>query len=125
MNTPCLSSASSSSSCRCGAHSPEGCAPAALLYLLASSQTSYPHADCDCCTRPPFVQEYVKAKGLKVVALFEGRDAAGKGGVISRIASAMSPRICRVVALSAPNERERTQWYFQRYVAHLPAAGGA
>ena len=58
-----------------------------------------------------------------MVAIFEGRDAAGKGGVISRIASAMSPRICRVVALSAPNERERTQWYFQRYVAHLPAAG--
>ena len=78
-----------------------------------------------CTLYLPFVQEYVKAKGLKVVALFEGRDAAGKGGVISRIASAMSPRICRVVALSAPNERERTQWYFQRYVAHLPAAGGA
>ena len=73
-------------------------------------------------TRAPH-QEYVKAKGLKMVAIFEGRDAAGKGGVISRIASAMSPRICRVVALSAPNERERTQWYFQRYVAHLPAAG--
>ncbi len=68
-------------------------------------------------------QEYVKAKGLKIVVLFEGRDAAGKGGVISRIASAMSPRICRVVALSAPSERERTQWYFQRYVQHLPAAG--
>ena len=69
------------------------------------------------------LQEYIKAKGLKVVVIFEGRDAAGKGGVISRIASAMSPRICRVVALTAPSEREKTQWYFQRYVAHLPAAG--
>ena len=59
------------------------------------------------------LQEYIKAKGLKVVVIFEGRDAAGKGGVISRIASAMSPRICRVVALSAPSDRERTQWYFQ------------
>ena len=58
-----------------------------------------------------------------MVVIFEGRDAAGKGGVISRIASAMSPRICRVVALSAPSDRERTQWYFQRYVAHLPSAG--
>jgi polyphosphate kinase 2 len=58
-----------------------------------------------------------------VVVLFEGRDAAGKGGVISRIASAMSPRICRVVALSAPSDRERSQWYFQRYTSHLPAAG--
>ena len=56
-----------------------------------------------------------------MVVLFEGRDAAGKGGVISRVASAMSPRICRVVALSAPSEREKTQWYFQRYVAHLPS----
>jgi polyphosphate kinase 2 (PPK2 family) len=71
------------------------------------------------------LQEYVKAKGLKVVVVFEGRDAAGKGGVISRIASAMSPRICRVVALSAPSDREKTQWYFQRYGARrelLPPA---
>ena len=60
--------------------------------------------------RSPPSQEHVKSKGLKVCVLFEGRDAAGKGGVISRIASAMSPRICRVVALSAPSERERTQW---------------
>jgi polyphosphate kinase 2 len=69
------------------------------------------------------MQEYVKAKGLKIVVIFEGRDAAGKGGVIKRIAERTNPRICRVVALPAPTEREKTQWYFQRYVAHLPAAG--
>ncbi len=66
---------------------------------------------------------WVKGKGLKVVVLFEGRDAAGKGGAIKRITEAISPRLCQVVALSAPTEREKTQWYFQRYVAHLPAAG--
>ena len=69
------------------------------------------------------LQEWVKHKGLKVVAIFEGRDAAGKGGVIKRITESLNPRIVRVVALPAPTERERTQWYFQRYVAHLPAAG--
>ena len=69
------------------------------------------------------LQEHVKAKGLKVCVLFEGRDAAGKGGVISRVASAMSPRICRIAALAAPTEREKSQWYFQRYVPHLPSAG--
>jgi polyphosphate kinase len=69
------------------------------------------------------MQEYVKAKGLKIVVIFEGRDAAGKGGVIKRIAERTNPRICRVVALPAPTEREKTQWYFQRYVPHLPAAG--
>jgi polyphosphate kinase 2 len=69
------------------------------------------------------LQEYIKARGLKVVVLFEGRDAAGKGGVIKRIAERTNPRVCRVVALPAPTEREKTQWYFQRYVAHLPAAG--
>ncbi len=61
--------------------------------------------------------------GQKVVILFEGRDAAGKGGVIKRITQRLNPRVCRVAALPAPNDRERTQWYFQRYVAHLPAAG--
>jgi len=66
---------------------------------------------------------WVKERGLRVVALFEGRDAAGKGGSIKRITEAISPRLCRVAALSAPTEREKTQWYFQRYVAHLPAAG--
>jgi polyphosphate kinase 2 len=69
------------------------------------------------------LQDWVVAKQLKVVVLFEGRDAAGKGGVIKRITQRMNPRVCRVAALPAPNERERTQWYFQRYVAHLPAAG--
>jgi polyphosphate kinase 2 len=69
------------------------------------------------------MQEYVKAKGLKIVVIFEGRDAAGKGGVIKRIAERTNSRVCRVVALPMPTERERTQWYFQRYVAHLPAGG--
>ena len=69
------------------------------------------------------LQEWIKHKGLRVVVLFEGRDAAGKGGVIKRITESLNPRICRVVALAAPNDREKTQWYFQRYVEHLPAAG--
>jgi polyphosphate kinase 2 len=69
------------------------------------------------------LQSWVQHKGLKVVVLFEGRDSAGKGGAIKRITQRLNPRVCRVAALPAPNERERTQWYFQRYVAHLPAAG--
>ncbi len=69
------------------------------------------------------LQEWIKHKGLKVVVLFEGRDAAGKGGVIKRITQSLNPRICRVVALGTPTEREKTHWYFQRYAAHLPAAG--
>ena len=69
------------------------------------------------------LQEWVKAKGLKVVVIFEGRDAAGKGGTIKRITETLNPRLVRVVALPSPNDREKTQWYFQRYVAHLPAAG--
>ncbi len=69
------------------------------------------------------LQEWVKARGLKVVVIFEGRDAAGKGGSIKTITMGLNPRIARVVALPAPTERERTQWYFQRYVQHLPAAG--
>ena len=69
------------------------------------------------------LHEWIKFKGLKVVILFEGRDAAGKGGVIKRITQRLNPRICRIVALGTPTEREKTQWYFQRYVAHLPAAG--
>src|SRR6266496_570037 len=69
------------------------------------------------------MQEYVKAEGLKVVVIFEGRDAAGKGGVIKRIAERTNPRVCRVVALPAPTEREKSQWYCQRYTTHLPAAG--
>lgn len=69
------------------------------------------------------LQDWVTHKKLKVVVLFEGRDAAGKGGVIKRITQRLNPRICTVVALPAPSERERTQWYFQRYVPHLPAGG--
>lgn len=68
-------------------------------------------------------QYWVKATGLKVVLIFEGRDAAGKGGVIKRITEPLNPRGCRVVALDKPSDREHTQWYFQRYVSHLPAAG--
>jgi len=68
-------------------------------------------------------QEWIKHKGLKVVVLFEGRDAAGKGGVIKRITRSLNPRVCRVVALGTPTEREKTQWYFQRHVPHLPSAG--
>ncbi|HSB01684.1 MAG TPA: polyphosphate kinase 2 [Anaerolineales bacterium] len=69
------------------------------------------------------LQEWIRYKNLKVVVIFEGRDAAGKGGVIKRITESLNPRVCRVVALPAPTEREKTQWYFQRYVAHLPAGG--
>ncbi len=69
------------------------------------------------------LQQWVKKEGLRVVVIFEGRDAAGKGGVIKRITEKLNPRSCRVVALGVPNDREKTQWYFQRYVAHLPAAG--
>jgi polyphosphate kinase len=69
------------------------------------------------------LQEWVRHQSLKVVVIFEGRDAAGKGGTIKRITQSLNPRVCRVVALTAPTERERSQWYFQRYVAHLPAAG--
>ncbi|SNT41035.1 polyphosphate kinase 2, PA0141 family [Tardiphaga sp. OK246] len=69
------------------------------------------------------LQSWVQQNKLKVVVIFEGRDSAGKGGVIKRITQRLNPRVCRVAALPAPNERERTQWYFQRYVSHLPAGG--
>jgi polyphosphate kinase 2 (PPK2 family) len=69
------------------------------------------------------LQEWIRHEGLKVVVVFEGRDTAGKGGVIKRIVERLNPRIVKVVALPAPTKRERSQWYFQRYVAHLPAAG--
>jgi polyphosphate kinase 2 len=69
------------------------------------------------------LQEWIRHERLRVIVLFEGRDAAGKGGAIKRITETLNPRICRVVALGTPTEREKTQWYFQRYVAHLPAAG--
>ena len=68
-------------------------------------------------------QEWVRLRGMRVCVLFEGRDAAGKGGVIRRITECLNPRVCRIVALGVPTERERSQWYFQRYVAQLPAAG--
>ena len=69
------------------------------------------------------LQEWIKHEGLKVVVLFEGRDAAGKGGAIKRITESLNPRYCRVAALGTPTEKEKTQWYFQRYTPHLPAAG--
>jgi len=69
------------------------------------------------------LHEWVKDQGLRIVVVFEGRDAAGKGGVIKRITQQLNPRVCRVVALGVPTEKEKTQWYFQRYVPHLPAAG--
>ena len=69
------------------------------------------------------LQEFIRAEGLKVLVLFEGRDAAGKGGAIKRITEPLNPRVCRVVALGTPTEREKSQWYFQRYTGHLPAAG--
>jgi polyphosphate kinase len=69
------------------------------------------------------LQSWIKKAGLKVVIIFEGRDAAGKGGTIKCITQSLNPRICKVVALATPTEREKTQWYFQRYVTHLPAAG--
>ena len=69
------------------------------------------------------LQDWVQAQKLRVVVIFEGRDSAGKGGAIKRITQRLNPRVCRVAALPAPSERERTQWYFQRYVAHLPAGG--
>lgn len=69
------------------------------------------------------LQEWIRDKGLKVVVIFEGRDAAGKGGTIKRITEKLNPRISRIIALAKPTEREKTQWYFQRYVSHLPAAG--
>ena len=69
------------------------------------------------------LQDWVVAQQLKVVVIFEGRDAAGKGGVIKRITQRLNPRVCRVAALPAPSEREQTQWYFQRYISHLPAGG--
>ena len=69
------------------------------------------------------LQSYIRSEGLRVIVIFEGRDAAGKGGAIKRITERLNPRVCRIVALAIPTEREKTQWWFQRYVAQLPAAG--
>jgi len=69
------------------------------------------------------LQDWIQHEGLKVVVIFEGRDAAGKGGVIKRISQSLNPRVCKIVALGTPSSREKSQWYFQRYVPHLPSAG--
>ena len=89
----------------------------------AGSENTY--EDALICLQKDLVhlQEWVRTQGLKVVIIFEGRDASGKGGTIKRITEPLNPRVCRVVALGIPTEKEKTQWYFQRYVAHLPAAG--
>ena len=89
----------------------------------ASSENNY--EDALICLQKDLVhlQEWVRTQGLKVVIIFEGRDASGKGGTIKRITEPLNPRVCRVVALGVPTEKEKSQWYFQRYVAHLPAAG--
>jgi len=98
--------------------------------LLGNAQTLHLGADCNYekeLARLQIelvkLQEWVRQEGLRVVILFEGRDAAGKGGAIKRITESLNPRVCRVVALGTPTEREKTQWYFQRYVPHLPGAG--
>ncbi|MEO7938475.1 MAG: polyphosphate kinase 2 [Burkholderiaceae bacterium] len=90
---------------------------------LAADRRAYFHALFKMQGELVKLQDWVVQRGHKVVILFEGRDAAGKGGVIKRITQRLNPRVCRVAALPAPNDREQTQWYFQRYVSHLPAAG--
>ena len=87
------------------------------------SNRAYEAAMADLQVELVKLQEWVKQEQLKVAVIFEGRDAAGKGGTIKRLTQSLSPRVARIVALPAPTERERTQWYFQRYVSHLPAAG--
>jgi polyphosphate kinase 2 len=87
------------------------------------SKKKYEAAMADLQVELVKLQEWVKQEGLRVAMIFEGRDAAGKGGTIKRLTQSLSPRVARVVALPAPTEREKTQWYFQRYVPHLPAAG--
>jgi polyphosphate kinase 2 len=84
---------------------------------------TYQHALADLQIELAKLQYWVQASGARIVVLFEGRDAAGKGGAIKRITERINPRVCRTVALTAPNEEERTQWYFQRYIAELPSAG--
>ena len=84
---------------------------------------TYDNALAELQTKLVALQEWVKKENLKVVIIFEGRDASGKGGVIKRITEKLNPRVVRVVALGVPTEREKGQWYFQRYVSHLPAKG--
>src|SRR5262245_17520723 len=91
--------------------------------LMLSGKGAYEKELCRLQVELVKLQEWVRSRGLKVVCLFEGRDAAGKGGAIKRISECLNPRVCRVVALPTPTEKERSQWYFQRYVAHLPCAG--
>lgn len=104
-------------------------APAAVHYEVAESNAKkMKRKDYEAAIEPLYVelvklQEWVKQQGLRVVVIFEGRDAAGKGGAIKTIVERLNPRHCRIVALGVPTEREKSQWYFQRYVQHLPAAG--
>jgi len=108
----------------------------ANIRTRTQKESPEPHAQPETVTRKGYdrelrrlqvelvqLEEWVRYRGLRVVVLFEGRDTAGKGGMIKRMTTLLNPRYCRVVALPAPTERERTQWYFQRYVAHLPSAG--
>ena len=90
---------------------------------MAIKKINYEEALAELHNELVHLQEWVKNKGLKVVIVFEGRDASGKGGTIKRFTEPLNPRVCRVVALGVPTEREKTQWYFQRYTQHLPAAG--
>lgn len=94
-----------------------------LRQLVLGKDCDYDRELCRLQIELVKLQEWIRERGLKVVVLFEGRDAAGKGGAIKRITQSLNPRVCRVVALGTPTEREKTQWYFQRYVPHLPAAG--
>lgn len=87
------------------------------------SKSDYPKEELRLQEELVALQEWIRTTGVKLVVIFEGRDTAGKGGTINRITARLNPRTCRVVALPAPTERERSEWYFQRYVAHLPAAG--
>lgn len=87
------------------------------------SKENYEKALADLQLELVQLQEWIKREGKKIVVIFEGRDAAGKGGVIKRITEPLNPRVCRIVALGVPTEKEKTQWYFQRYVEHLPSAG--
>ena len=97
--------------------------PATTVDAVGCGETDYEAELLKLHTELVKLQDWIRQQGLRVVVLFEGRDAAGKGGVIKRIAEPLNPRFCRIVALGTPTERERTQWYFQRYVTHLPAAG--
>ena len=99
------------------------CGHGQVVYLINMETEVYEKALAELQTNLVALQEWVKKEGLKVVIIFEGRDASGKGGVIKRIMEKLNPRVVRVVALGVPTEREKGQWYFQRYVAHLPAKG--